>query len=131
MASYYTPKSIIDIKFRLKVEIIARSQKAAPSTSHPLLRCLDVLTKKLLVKKKSCHGLGIFFFFRTLVFSFMKTQNIEFCHKLGHRILPLFESFSLVTIFIFFYFYHKGQPPSADLRYNWEEDSISPSTLVF
>ena len=29
-----------------------------------------------------------------------------------------------------FYIFTKGHPPSADLRYG-EEDSISPSTLIF
>ena len=55
---------------------IARSQKGAPRTSHPLLRFQVVLTKILLVRDWVFSGLEFFSFVRIWVFSFIRRKKI-------------------------------------------------------
>ena len=76
---------------------IARLQKAAPRTSHPLLRCQVVLTKR----NWGFSGLDFFSFVRILVFSFIRTKVFEFGHNLSLWILPQLEFLSVVTIWVF------------------------------
>ena len=65
----------------------------------------------------------IFFSFSITIWVF------KFRHHVSFWVSSQFEFLSFIRMWVF-EFYHKGHPPSADLRY-WEEDSISHSTLIF
>ena len=70
-----------------------------------------------------------------------KRQDIQFLLNAKINILYLFFSFLIIVIWFwgnqyisalldFLVVYYTGHPHSADLRY-WDEDTISPSTLIF
>ena len=59
---------------------IARSQKAAQWTSHPLSRC-QVWTKRLLIRYWVFWGIDFFFVFLNFSFIFIKTKDFELCHN--------------------------------------------------
>ena len=87
---------------------IAKSPKAAPSTSHPLLRCQVVLTKRLLVRNWFFSGFRYFYVLSELKFSVyhnfsFRTLSPFKClnFALSFLVKSQFDFSSCVTIWVF------------------------------